>query len=361
VLVKDSAEPWNPFGMYRVMVGPDAKLWLAIADHPDSKPVTLTGSDGSKARLRGQSGGFVRCNLDGSALEVIVQGFRAPFAFDIDPWGHLWAISNGEGSPNIYVDVIPGMDYGYHSRNVSYAWLAGKTKLAPPVSEMGPGANTVALHYYGSMFPDDFWGSIIMANWGSHGAFPTNRIIRQFVRQERPNSDSAAGVGEVFRESPELFLSSTDSLFRPVGMTAAPDGGLYLADWHGHDDESDTTGRIFKITYAGSGGSGSGNDYSPAKIKNMDPAALCELLGNRNRFVRTQAQDALVQAGPAALGALTQVLKNGDAFAAANAIWTLTRFHSESAVQAMTACARSAYASSVRQLVSRSAGPGIRR
>jgi len=40
--------------------------------------------------------------------------------------------SNGEGGPNIYVDVIPGMDYGYHSREVSYAWLTGKMALSPP-------------------------------------------------------------------------------------------------------------------------------------------------------------------------------------------------------------------------------------
>jgi len=337
VLVRDSAQPWNPFGMYRVMVGPDARLWLAIADHPDSKPVTLTGSDGSKVQLRGQSGGFARCNLDGSALEMVVQGFRAPFAFDIDPWGHLWAISNGEGSPNIYVDVIPGMDYGYHSRNVSYAWLAGKTSLSPPVTEMGPGANTVALHYYSSMFPADFWGSILIANWGSHGAYPTNRIIRQFVRQEAAGSDSVATVGEVFRESDGLFLSSTDSLFRPVGMTTAPDGGLYLADWHGQDDESDSTGRIFKISYPGSTGE---NDEHPGNFSTMSAGELCRLLDSRNRFVRVQAQDALAQLGQAAITPLTGLLESGSAFAAAQAIWTLTQINSEAAAQAMTAALR---------------------
>src|SRR5690606_31630522 len=72
LLVKDAAEPWNPFGMYRVIVGPDGRLWLAIADHPGTMPVTLTGSDGRKVTLSGQSGGIVRCNLDGSGLEMIV-------------------------------------------------------------------------------------------------------------------------------------------------------------------------------------------------------------------------------------------------------------------------------------------------
>ncbi len=335
VLVSDSAQPWNPFGMYRVAVGPDAKLWLAIADHPDSKPVTLTGSDGTKLKLRGQSGGFVRCNLDGSGMELVVQGLRAPFAFDFDPWGHLWAISNGESSPNIYVDVIPGMDYGYHSRKVSYAWLAGKTKLSPPVSEMGPGANTIAMHYYGSMFPSSFRGSILIANWGSHGAFPTNRIIRQYVPSQEAIPDSVKRLGESFREVADTFLYSTDSLFRPVSMTMAPDGGIYLADWHGRDDESDSTGRIYKLSYVGR--LKKQEQYSPDKISGLNARQLCGLLGNQNKFIRSDAQAALVKLGRAAVAPLESLLKERNAFKAANAIWVLTRMRDSVAAGAMFA------------------------
>lgn len=334
VLVKDSAQPWNPFGMYRVAVGPDAKLWLAIADHPDSKPVTLTGSDGSKLKLRGQSGGFVRCNLDGSGLELVVQGFRAPFAFDFDPWGHLWAISNGESSPNIYVDVIPGMDYGYHSRKVSYAWLAGKTKLAPPVTEMGSGANTVAFHYYSSMFPADFWGNILIANWGSHGAFPTNRVVKRYVQQQKAIPDSVKRLGELFREAADTFLYSTDSLFRPVGMVMAPDGGIYLADWHGRDDESDSTGRIFKLSHVGR--IRKQDQYNPQKVLGLNARQLCELLGSRNKFTRVDAQAALVKLGGITIPSLERLLKGRDAFKAANAIWTLTQLKDSTAFAALT-------------------------
>jgi type 1 glutamine amidotransferase len=137
LLVKDAATPWNPFGMYRVQVGPDDKLWLCIGDHPGTEPVRLTGSDGRTVRLAGHSGGLVRCERDGSGLEIIAHGFRAPYAFDLDPWGHVWHISNGEGSPNLYVHVIPGMDYGYASGQASYAWLAGQEPLSPPVRDLG--------------------------------------------------------------------------------------------------------------------------------------------------------------------------------------------------------------------------------
>jgi len=336
VLVRDSANPWNPFGMYRVAVGPDARLWLAMADHPDSKPVTLTGSDGTQLRLRGQSGGFVRCNLDGSDLQLVVQGFRAPFAFDFDPWGHLWAVSNGESSPNIYVDVIPGMDYGYHSRNVSYGWLAGKTFLAPPVTEMGSGANTVALHYYSSLFPaNNYWGSILIANWGSHGAYPTNRTIKQFIPQTSPVPDSIHSIASHFTPAADTFVTSTDSMFRPVGMAYAPDGGLYVADWHGRDDESDSTGRIFKLTHIGR--TPRSTQYNPEEISKMDIKQLCNLLGNANKFNRLDARERLVNAGAEAIPSLQRLAEKGNAFQAAQSIWTLTQMQDSGAAKAMTA------------------------
>lgn len=331
LLVKDAARPWNPFGMYRVAVGPDDKLWLSIADHPGSGPVSLTGSDGRTLRLRGQSGGMVRCNRDGSGLELIVQGFRAPYAFDMDPWGHLWHISNGESSPNIYVHVIPGMDYGYHSRPVSYAWLAGKEPLAPPVRDMGAGAHTSALQYFSAQLPREYWGNAFVANWGSHGANPSNRVIKRLLRQ-RDGRDETGTAGTGWTETEAPFLASADPRFRPTCVVLAPDGGLYVTDWHGRDDENDQTGRILKITYAGAKQpTGPGADA----IARMKPAEQAALLGHPHHLARAQARRALAQAGAVALDPLGAILENGDALAAANAIWTLTRMNTSAAAETM--------------------------
>ena len=334
LLVKDAAVEWNPFGMYRVQVGPDDKLWLSIADHPRGQPVELTGSDGSKVRLNGKSGGMVRCKLDGSELELVAQGFRAPYAFDIDPWGHLWYISNGEGSPNLYVHVIPGMDYGYASRNVSYGWLAGAEPLSPPVRDMGAGANTSALHYYSSMLPREFWGNIFISNWGSHGQGSRNRMVARFRREKDGVSRIGTADAELMEAAP--FLTTSDPMFRPTGMVLAPDGGLYLIDWHGQDDENDKTGRIFKIAYTGKDKPKAIKMPALDAIARMSPAALAALLGHPNHLVRELAERALVKAGPAALKPLGRIAEKADAFAAANAIWTLTRMDSEAATQTLT-------------------------
>ena len=334
LLVKDAAIEWNPFGMYRVQVGPDDKLWLSMADHPRGQPVELTGSDGRKVRLNGKSGGMVRCKLDGSELEIVAQGFRAPYAFDVDPWGHLWYISNGEGSPNLYVHVIPGLDYGYASRNVSYGWLAGTDPLSPPARDMGAGANTSALHYYSSMLPREFWGDIFISNWGSHGPGSRNRMVSRFQRAK----DGVARLGTADSELTETapFLTTSDAMFRPTGMVLAPDGGLYLIDWHGQDDENDKSGRIYKINYTGGDQSKNLKVPSPEAIARMKPAALTVLLGHPNHLVRELAERALVQAGPAALKLLGRIVVKADAFAAANAVWTLTRMDSVAATETMT-------------------------
>ncbi|MHB8523321.1 MAG: ThuA domain-containing protein [Limisphaerales bacterium] len=350
LLVKDAAVEWNPFGMYRVQVGPDDKLWLCIADHPRGQPVELTGSDGRKVRLNGKSGGLVRCHLDGSDLEILVQGFRAPYAFDIDPWGHLWHISNGEGSPNLYVHVIPGLDYGYASRKVSYAWLAGTEPLSPPVRDMGAGANTSALH--SSMLPREFWGDIFVSNWGSHGPGSRNRMVGRFRRAK----DGVARIGTADTELVEAapFVTTTDPMFRPTGMVLAPDGGFYLIDWHGQDDESDRTGRLFKIAYTGNDQPTAVRPPAPDAIDRMKPGALATLLGHPNHLVRELAERALVEAGTTALEPLGRIVEQGDAFAAAHAVWTLTRMNGEAATQTLTRAVKHAdprvRAHAVRQL-----------
>lgn len=333
-LVRDEAEPWNPFGFYRVILGPDGWLWLAIGDHPSTGPVTLTGADGRKVRFRGQSGGLVRCRRDGGGLEVVAHGLRAPYAFDFDPWGNIWLISNGEGSPNLYLEAIPGADYGYRSRTASYPWLAGSEPLSPPVHDLGPGANTAALHYGSAQFPPPLRGSVFVANWGSHGENPGNRQITLWHR--RREGRDRRGSGDDALESGGVFLSCSDPRFRPTGLAHAPDGGLYLIDWHGRDDESDRTGRLYHIRYRGTPDAAEPPAAAAAPAADRDdPGGWADRLGDPHHLVREQATDLLAAAGEAALPHLERVARGGTPLAAAHAVWALSRMRTPAAAQAL--------------------------
>ena len=43
----------------------------------------------------------MRMNPDGTKMERLVHGLRVPYSFEMDPFGQLWLLSNGEGNRTI--------------------------------------------------------------------------------------------------------------------------------------------------------------------------------------------------------------------------------------------------------------------
>ncbi|MCC7336703.1 MAG: PQQ-dependent sugar dehydrogenase [Pirellulaceae bacterium] len=297
-IVQDAETPWNPFGMYRVAFGPDGLVYLCVGDHP-----TKLSGPNNEVAVRGNTGAVFRFKPDGSNIELLVQGMRAPFSFDIDPFGELWVLSNGEGNPNRLIHAIVGGDYHFQTRAVDWPWLAGKHPLAPPVWENPPGAHTAVLAYYSSAFPHEYWGNLLVANWGVHGFPSANHVILRHIIDER---------GELIKTEP--FLTTSDPRFRPTQIAMAPDGNLYLLDWYGMDDENDLTGRLYKITYVGQEG---------ASQRPTDEMAANTGLASRHHRTRQRTREALIAEGPAAAEKLVQQLTQPDALTAAESLWTL--------------------------------------
>ncbi|MCP3919136.1 MAG: hypothetical protein GY711_26650 [bacterium] len=297
-LVRDAATPWNPFGMYRAVFGPDGLLYLTIGDHATQ----LTGTAGTAAvRLDDNGSGAVfRCREDGSDLELLLEGMRAPFTVGFTPFGRLWVITNGEGSPNCLLDAVRGADYRFRNRGPNdWSWLTGAEPMAAPVWETPPGAHTAVQPYYSSALPEEYWGCLFVSNFGVHGAPAKKNEVLRLVLDDR---------GRVL--SREAFISSSDSRFRPTQVSLAPDGSLYMLDWYGQDDENDLTGRLYRICYTG---------------KNAAPRRGSGL-GDRNHTQRRKSKAALLAASPASsLPLIAEALSGEDALAAAEALWTLRR------------------------------------
>jgi len=296
VIVQDAETPWNPFGMYRVAFGPDGLLYLCVGDHP----TRLSGRT-NKVAVRGNTGAVFRFRPDGSEIERLVQGMRAPFAFHFDPFGRMWVLSNGEGNPNRLIDAIPGADYHFQTRAVDWSWLAGDDPLAPPVFENPPGAHTAVIAYYSSAFPLSYWGNLLVSNWGAHGFPSANHVILRHRLDTK---------GNVIKTEP--FLTTSDPRFRPTQMMVAPDGNLYVLDWYGMDDDNDLTGRLYKISYVGD---------EPTPRTTMPGIKLA----NANQWTRRQASRQLIASGPSAGDVLEQYLSRPDALGAAEALWTLSQ------------------------------------
>lgn len=232
----DKNKAWNPFGMFVLEWGPDGMLYMSVGNHN----MDLRGPDG-KITSRGGSGVIIRMNPDGTKMERLVQGLRVPYSFEMDPFGQLWLLSNGEGNPDRFVRVIEGVDYHCFSRpGVDNTWLAGNNPLAPPCFELHRGAHTQLMRYYAAAFPQSYQGSLLACNWGSHGFPGLNRGIFRYVPDER---------NHITHKEP--FVMCSDPYFRPSHIALDPDGNLLIADWYGRDDESDLTGRIWRVKYTG--------------------------------------------------------------------------------------------------------------
>ncbi|MFV2067099.1 MAG: hypothetical protein ACC645_08980 [Pirellulales bacterium] len=303
VIVQDEETPWNPFGMYRIGFGPDGLLYLTVGDHP----IHLKGPT-NEVTVRGATGALFRMQPDGSNIELAVQGMRAPFACDIDPFGRLWILSNGEGNPNRLIHAIWGADYHFQTRPVDWAWLAGRDPLAPPVWENPPGAHTAVVVYVSDSFPSQYWGNLFVSNWGAHGFPSAQHVILRHCVDRR---------GRLVATEP--FLTTTDPRFRPTQITLAPDGGLYVLDWYGRDDDSDLTGRLYKISYIGDSRNRSGEEETSATLPGVPGEE--ERLSSRRHSVRQRVRRELLDEGPAATDRLVRWVTSSDPLGAAEALW----------------------------------------
>jgi len=309
MIVQDKNKAWNPFGMFVLEWGPDGLLYMSVGDHK----IALEGPD-DKMTGKGNSGIVVRMKPDGTKMERMANGFRVPYSFEYDPFGQMWLLSNGEGNPNRYARIIDGVDYHCYSRgNVDNSWLAGNSPLAPPVVETHRGAHTQFMRYYGGAYPAAYEGSLFFCNWGGHGYPGLNRGIFRWATDDHNNI-----------KTKEPFVLCSDPFFRPAHICLDPDGNLLIADWYGRDDESDMTGRIWRIKYVGKHGSAAAGQ--PAFVKSGPINKVIAALGSPSIRTRELALEQILDRGDRPVNLLAQhAAQAKEPIGAANALWALLR------------------------------------
>ena len=186
--------------------------------------------------------------------------------------------------------------------------------------------------YRGDRLPSSLYGQLFYGE-------PVARIVRQI---NPVVTEGLTTLHNVFQEQKSEFLRSTDPLFRPVDMTTAPDGTLYITDmYHGIIQEGQWTqrgtylrtkieqyqldkvvglGRIWRITY-----DGKERDKVQPNMLNEKPAKLVKYLAHPNGWWRDQAQQQIVlKRDPSVMPALeTMALTNPNLLARFHALWAL--------------------------------------
>ncbi len=187
--------------------------------------------------VRGMNGGFFRFNPHRSHLERTAQlSIPNPWGIAFDDWGQNFFIHTSGPSINWMLPASAKPTYG--STSPSSPDLAPKGNAVRPSS----GLEFVS----SSHFPDEVQGDMLLCNTIGFLGIKQHSIV-----------DDGTGYKTAFRQD---LLKSSDGNFRPVDLEFAPDGSLYVIDWHnvliGHMQHNardplrdHVHGRVYRITY----------------------------------------------------------------------------------------------------------------
>ncbi|HUQ65570.1 MAG TPA: PVC-type heme-binding CxxCH protein [Flavitalea sp.] len=218
-----------------------------------------TDVETSYGPVRATNGGFYRYNPQRHQLERTAQlSIPNPWGITFDDWGENFFAETS--SPDVRW-MLPGTikpRYGV-STHKSFNLIERKQMVRP----------TSGIEFISSRhFPDNVQGDLLI-----------NNTIGFLGTKQHAVIEDRTGYKTRFRQD---LLTSDDRNFRPVDMEFAPDGSLYVIDWHniliGHMQHNardplrdHTHGRVYRITYP------SRPLITPAKI---DGASIDDLLDN---------------------------------------------------------------------------------
>jgi mono/diheme cytochrome c family protein len=327
---------WTPSGFIREATAPNGGQW-GLASDDDGKP-WFVDAGGERGPMNFQFpihyGAFTPC--PGAAR------------------GRAGAAPAPAPTPN--PNCPPGMENGFE-KDFAVVWPA------PGIGDMQGGIGRIRMpaqnlnHFTAATGPAIFRGDGLPADLKGHLLFtePVGRLIR------RAAIDNIEGLTQLRNVYPASeFINSQDQLFRPVNISNAPDGTLYIADmYHGIIQELEWSGpgsylrakieqyqldkvaqhgRIWRLRYDGRAAvnatsTNMGQPAIPAITPNFTaprmysetPAQLVAHLSHPNGWWRDTAQRLLIlKQDTSVVPALQQVVRSSDNLLARfHAMWTL--------------------------------------
>ena len=293
--------------LHGLIMGPDGRLYFSLGD----RGLNVNTLDGKHLELI-DMGAVLRCEPDGSNLEIFHQGLRNPQELAFDEQGNLFTVDNNSdgGDKARLVHLVPGGDSGWRigwqfieQPNSRGPWNAEKmwyprnddqpAFLLPPLLNMSDGPSGLAYNpgtaltakERGRFFLADFRGSSVSSG------------IRSFSL--KPNGSSF----ELADQDQYLWgMCVTD-----VGF--GPDGALYMTDWVEGWDKSGK-GRVYKLDAPGAAA-----DPKRVEVKQLladgftqrTPADLGRLMDHDDYRVRLAAQYELAERVSQALAGLSLI------------------------------------------------------
>ncbi len=220
--------------------------------------------------------GIWRYRKENARAEQVMFGLVNPWGLIFDKWGQSFATDGAGGE---------GINYAFPGS--AFVSAVGYDRILHGMNPGQPkhcGLEIIT----GRHFPEK-WQDVLVA-----ADFRGNRINCFQL--------SPQGSGYVSKQLDDL-LTSSDRAFRPVDMKQAPDGTLYIADWHdsiinhGEVDfrdprRDDRHGRIWRVTVKGQ------KPLNAPQLENASIDQLLELLKSPEQWTRQMARVQLTLRKP---------------------------------------------------------------
>ena len=306
--------------LHGLRFGPDGRLYFSIGD----RGFNVKTREGSTLTVP-DTGSVLRCNPDGTELEVFATGLRNPQELAFDENGNLFTGDNNSdsGDKARWVYVVEGGDSGWrigyqfmespysrgpwNEEKLWYPAFAGQAAyIAPPIANLAdgpsgltydPGVTLLSAAFKNHFFLVDFRGSS-----GQSG-------IRTFALEPK-------GASFQLKNSRQFVWSvlATDADF-------GPDGALYFSDWV-EGWELTKKGRIYRVLDPSRR-----NDPHVREVKMLlaegmasrTTDALAGLLAHADMRIRQEAQFELAGRGEEGWTTLARIARLG--------VKTLPRIH----------------------------------
>ena len=297
--------------------------WFYISEGDRGIFQAKSNKDGSEVTLLG--GGIIRCRPDGSQLEIFSGGTRNHLEVDLDAFDRAFTSDNTDDGNGWWTRVthhIEGGYYGYpfyfkedttnglmapgpQKAQFNSTALSPNERFLPAMTDYGGGAPTGGLVYMSDGLPDKYRNVPFFSEWGKATVFAID----------------LAREGSTFRVKKNTTLVSADTGgdFRPMQLSVANDGSVFIADWGwGGWKAPKTLGAIWRLSWP---------EARPAtRIPDNAPVPeLVAALGHVDRDQRLRAEFALVKQGDVAIPPLIEVLHDTTAkpVKKAHALWAL--------------------------------------
>ncbi|HZH96051.1 MAG TPA: PVC-type heme-binding CxxCH protein [Flavisolibacter sp.] len=331
-------------GAHAFTFGPDGKLYFNFGNEgrtlKDKNGKTVRDQDGDEIGPKKYKEGMVmRCDPDGSNVEVLGQNFRNPYEVAVDSYGTMWQSDNDDdGNRGTRINYV--MDYGkygYKDEMTDASWQESRTNaedstplkhwhlndpgVVPNMLQTFAGSPTGMVVYEGSLLPAQFHNQIIHCD-------PGPNVVRSY-----PVKKNGAGYSA---EIVNILKGEKDQWFRPADVGVAPDGSLIVADWYdpgvgGHQAGDQTRGRIYRVAPPGT-------KYTVPVQNYTSVEGAIKALQNPNLSVRFKAWTALQSMGKGAVPALENLwTASANPRMQARAFWALVKMQGGNAQQYINA------------------------